>query len=127
MKGQAFTVFKMLIGAVFAVGLLLIVYAVVGGMNYPLSGVGETKNLLLQASRAPGLCFERSIIPFTKDEGFTDAALGFAGRLDLQSGAGIECGVSSCTVKNDIEVPVSAKCVAGSDCYVCFGKPCPCP
>lgn len=120
----------MLIGAVFAVGLLLLVYAVVAGMNYPISGVEETRNLLLQAKRAPGtsvepMCFERSIIKFTKGEEFTDVVIGEDVSLKSVIGS-VKCQTTTrCTVINDIELPVSAECSRSTGhCTVWFGQPC---
>jgi hypothetical protein len=124
MKGQAFAVFKMMIGAVFAVGLLVLIYAAVSGLNYPISGIDETKNLLLQAVRANDLCFERELLRFTEGESFGAEVFGFSSiDFDSSAVADIDCN-ARCEVTADSEIPVSAECTSGQDCTIWFGSGC---
>ena len=57
-KGQAFTVFKMMIGVAFAMMLLVIVYSSVKQVDCPSPAFIEVRETVLQASNAPGKCFE---------------------------------------------------------------------
>ena len=125
MRGQAFTTFKILIGAVFAVALLTIIYYIVPAYQYPYSGVEETRNLVIQAYRAPGKCFTREKIQFKQGEAFTQGAFDpitvkFESTNIVQEK--ISCSLTYCTVKQKITAPVSVNCTT-NECKVCFGFP----
>jgi len=130
MKGQAFSVFKILIGAVFAVVLLSIVYYVTANNQFPSSGVLIIKTVANEANNAQELCFSRKFADFSGGETIrTDAQYFSAIKLDCfvtKSGA-FSCsdGTSSCYIEcsatTKVTLPVSAKCTAGT-CTVFLGS-----
>lgn len=127
MKGQQFTVMKMLIGAVFAMMLLLIVYDVATRSGCPLNSFEGIRDLVIQASRAPDKCFERTSICFNSGEILTksglDNNLGEV-TVTLKSSAipGL-CTTDRCTLETKYKIPVSVEC-SGSSCTIDIGKRC---
>lgn len=122
-KAQAFATFKILIGAVFATALLIMVYMIVETINYPISGFESTKEVIIQAYRAPGLCFARENVMFAEGEGFTEQSLGEAVGTSVnikKSAPNMAVSGDSYTVESDLNIPVSAKCDPSGDCDVYF-------
>lgn len=130
MKGQAFSTFKILIGAVFATMLLAIVYFV-SVSKPPIPSTEMVLDLVKQATNAPDICFSREDVNFVKGESFlTNAAVFSSYSLTCFSStyAPISCPTCDrCTVNRDIKTAVSAKCVPSSpvscDVHVYFGSP----
>jgi len=130
MKGQAFSVFKILIGAVFAVVLLSIVYYVTAYNQFPPSGVLIIKTVANEANNAQELCFSRKFADFSGGEVMTTGAAYFSDiKLDCfvpKSGAFSCSGGSSdchseCSATAKVTLPVSAKCASGT-CTVFLGS-----
>lgn len=123
-KGQAFATFKILIGAVFATALLVMVYMIIATISYPISGFESTKEVIIQAYRAPELCFARENVLFTKGEEFTEQSLERAvgTSVDIKKPAPNMEKISDghYRVESDLNIPVSAKCDASGDCDVYF-------
>ena len=122
-KAQAFATFKILIGAVFATALLIMVYMIVATINYPISGFESTKEVIIQAYRAPGLCFARENVMFAEGEGFTEQSLGEAVGTSVnirKSAPNMGLSGDRYTVESDLNIPISAKCDASGDCDVYF-------
>jgi len=130
MKGQAFSVFKILLGAVFAVVLLSIVYDVTIKNQFPSSGVLIIKTVANEANNAQELCFSRKFADFGGGEVIRPDAKYFSDiKLDCfveKSGAFSCSGVTpscreECSVTAKVTLPVSAKCTAGT-CTVFLGS-----
>lgn len=126
-KAQAFATFKILIGAVFATALLVMVYMIVATISYPISGFESTKTIIIQAYRAPGLCFARENVLFAEGEEFTEQGLKEAIGVALQSVTVQkkapnmeEISDGHYKVESDLNIPVSATCDAFGDCEVYF-------
>ena len=130
MKGQAFSVFKILIGAVFAVVLLAIVYYVTAYNQFPPSGVLTIKTVANEANNAQELCFSRKFADFSGGEVIrTDAQYFSDIQLDCfvaKSGAfsctdGPSSCYSECSATTKVTLPVSAQCASGT-CTVFLGS-----
>lgn len=122
MKGQQFTTFKLLIGAVIGAALLAVVMSVVTNLSYPYSGFEITYNLMQNAKTAPGQCFSIEKVIFKEDEviaasSFKDLTVSFHG-----SGSSITCSLTSCTVNMKLTIPIAIKCSTFTTCDVWFGK-----
>ena len=134
MKGQAFSTFKILIGAVFAMVLLSIVYNV-ATYKPPISSSVIIKGLVTQASNAQDVCFSRDAVDFVKGEVVTADAEAFSptsvpclsGRPPFSC---VSCLTSSCCkscrIDMNIKSAISAKCVPTTsttcDVYLYFGS-----
>ena len=125
MRGQAFSTFKILLGSVFAVVMLGIVYQVVSSYNPPISGMDLLDDLLVQATNAPGECFSRYNAEFNSGATINPDSFYPSSVNDIDSGTpAIECP-DSCTVYSKVKIPISAKCeVSGADisCDVFLGS-----
>ena len=122
-RGQAFSIFKILMGAVFAVALLVIVYTTVSQYVFPYTGYEITKDIVLQATKSPGDCFSRDEVAFKRDEILVEN-LAFK-EIDVNfdtSGVStvFDCPAGECTVKHDINTPVSVLCSTPKKCTVYF-------
>lgn len=119
-KGQEMAVFKILIGAVFAVALLAIVYSTLANISCPYSAFDEARDLVLQASRAPGKCFQRESVCFEKGTVISAASLkeNLPGITSLTVGgspAGL-CSGGRCVFDKKVTLPATAKCSSSSSC-----------
>ena len=109
-RGQAFTSMKILIGAVVALALLAIVYQVTQNVSPPVTSIETIKDLVKQATQAPGECFNRLNVPFQAGEVLNPETLKptrvtfYGSRLPIISCAGI------CSVNQKIVASASAKC-----------------
>ncbi|MBI4214928.1 hypothetical protein HY546_02945 [archaeon] len=128
MKGQAFEVFKILLGAVIAVVLLVIVMGATGNLTYPEAGFEATARLVAQAAKAPGECFGAERVRFASGESADLAALtGRSGGLVISVLPAFQPAIiaagSRLTATEDITAPVSARCAsAGFGCEVWVGS-----
>ena len=126
-KGQAFTVFKMLIGLAFAMALLGLIYQATSNISCPSQGFKEVETLVLQASRVPGKCFERTVC-FDKnallEEYYYNHAIGVDVNFndDAFSPHHI-CSGGTCSFPRKLSTPVSVEC--DSSCTIYIGKDCP--
>jgi len=123
LKGQAFSTFKILIGAIFAVTMLMIVYNLV--YVSPIPGVDTLKKVVKSASNAPGQCIGAESADFNGGEMIVSGMFLPANANCLISKKAQACPsctscCSSCSIVQKIRMPVSAKCDAGS-CTVYFG------
>jgi len=130
MQGQAFSTFKILIGAIFAITLMAIVYHMTSQFSPPFSGVSLTKDLLTQASNAPDICFSRKTVDFEKGQAIWIDAEYFS-TLNLtcavnRTGA-VSCSIPNgpncykrCDFRQAVSIPISAKCSIGG-CTIFFG------
>ena len=113
-RGQAFTVFKMLIGLAFAMALLGLIYEATSNISCPSPAFKEVETIVLQASRAPNKCFERTIC-FDKnallEKGYYSKAIGVNVDFNLPSSFSLaSCGSGSCSFSKKISVPVKVTC-----------------
>jgi hypothetical protein len=122
MRGQAFSTMKILMGAIFAVTMLSIVYYIISAYSPPLTGIETVGNMIKQANNAPNKCFSQDRVDFTKDDSIDARSFQpFTVRLHSAS-AVISCtGTDRCTVKNKVSTPVAAMC-SGSTCDVYFAS-----
>jgi hypothetical protein len=127
MKGQAFSTFKILIGSVFAVVMLAIVYFAVSTYAPPISGMDLMGDLVKQATNAPENCFSRQNAEFNSGE--TIEANSFLPLIIKEfhsSNPGvIDCGSSSCDINENIKIAVSSIChvnEADIECDVYLGS-----
>jgi len=122
-KGQSGDVFTMLVGSVFAMALLLVIYSVVSGFEAPLSGLEVTKSLAKQAYESKDLCFERKIVPFHKGEviSLDKLVTGVVFDIAIHSIAFEQNGNNYIT-KTDVNAALSAKCTSPTSCYLYFGS-----
>lgn len=128
MKGQAFSVFKILLGAIFATLLLIMIYAILAGIVFPLNPAESIKNIALQASRAPGTCVAMSELQLKKGWYLESSAETFKPIIirclySRHPEACPACSTSCCSrceIKMDIKIPVSSMC-DDSGCAIFFG------
>ncbi|MEM0372787.1 MAG: hypothetical protein QXO69_03060 [archaeon] len=124
-KGQEMAVFKILIGAVFAVALLAIVYSALTNVGCPYSAFDEVRNLVLQASRAPNKCFQRESVCFEKGTVISSVSLkeNLLGISSLSvssvsASSLVSCAGNQCIFEKKASIPVSAKCSSTVSCAV---------
>ncbi|MBS3060072.1 MAG: hypothetical protein J4432_01035 [DPANN group archaeon] len=113
-RGQAFSVFKILIGAVFATAMLIIVYNVVESIEFPYQSAEAIRDMVINANQGRDLCFSRTELIFTDGERYqgnlsTPIAITYRGAERLQDGA-IKCTGTSCTILRDSKLKISALC-----------------
>ncbi len=126
MKGQQFTVMKMLVGAVFAMILLIIIYESAVRVDCPLNSFETIRDLVIQAARAPEKCFERTTVCFNQGEIITKSGLdnNLQGTtVTLSSSINNLCTLGTCTFTNKYKVPVNVLCI-GSSCSIDVGDKC---
>lgn len=126
MKGQAFSTFKILISAVFALIFLGIIYTVVSGYTSPLSSADAIKDALKQANNAQSLCFSRTGVDFSEGDELISAS--FAGKpvCFVPSGhfPADKCWSPCCgsvLVKGKISTAISIVC-NDANCYIYMGS-----
>jgi len=121
MKGQAFSVFKILIGAVFAVAMLSIIYSIVSSYSSPIPGIQTISDLIKQANNAPEQCFSRPHAQFNMNDNIDkDSFLPAIVALHSTESA-VDCGSGSCKVAQTTDIPVSVKCSL-SQCDIYFAS-----
>ena len=137
MKGQAFSTLKILIGAVFAVMLLTIIYYV-SVYHSPIPSAEALKKLALQANNAPNECISTEEVYFVKGE-IIIASAAFFSPITVScvsssypaSSSPISCSscspvlpsgdcCGSCKIDREIKTAVSARCsqTTGTVCNV---------
>jgi hypothetical protein len=110
-----------MIGSVFAVALLIIVYSVVTGMHYPYSGLDSAKAVVLEAQKAPNKCFGREAAMFGENEAIGIQDLVVSGvSISFRSTSLFSCS-GVCTAKRAASAPVSAKCSSSTSCTLYLG------
>ena len=126
-RGQAFTVFRILIGAVFAIGLLYLTYTLVSHFSYPYPGFDTTRGLVLQAQKGPpGKCFARETVIFYEGELLSsdliskDFTTDFDWNPNYNEYFSANPPTTQTMVSEDLkEVPVSVECTADKKkCHV---------
>ena len=128
MKGQSSTVMIMLVGSVFAVALLILVFTFLGGIEPPFHGFKLTQDLVLQASKdKTGLCFGWDKVPFQEGEAMAVSNfLKGADSITAETHSGlIKCSSTSCEVISDVQTAVSASCTYDAGflrCKIFFGS-----
>jgi len=122
-KAQSGDVVMMLIGGVFAVALLIVIYGVIGAIEPPISGFEVIMDVSKQAYKAQGLCFSRQAVPFhdsevvmLKDILIPDLTFKAKGNLNAFSRIG-----TSLIAEVATSMPVSVKCNSETDCTLYFG------
>jgi hypothetical protein len=122
MKGQAFSVFKILIGSVFAVVLLTIVYQALSSYNSPISALDIIKNTLVQASNAPKKCFLAESVDISEGERIDKNSFSpiIVKSLAKASNVPATCAGTGCTFNSKIKIPVTALCDLDG-CKIYFG------
>ncbi len=111
---------KILIGAVFAVAMLSIVYYIVATYTPPLTGIETVGDMIKQANNAPGKCFSRDRVDFSKDDSI-DARSFSPSIVQLHyASPAISCaGADRCTITSKISVPVAVECsISACDVYL---------
>jgi hypothetical protein len=110
MRGQAFDTFKILIGAVFAIVLLVMVYSIVSGYSSPIDGMETTKKVVLAAFNAPGECISANAADFSAEEELSSAS--FSTPVTLHSATTpVDCSPPDrCVFSSKVRIAVSAKC-----------------
>ena len=123
MRGQAFSTFRILIGAVFAVALLSIVYYVVSSYNIPILGIETVRDVITQAKNAPDQCFLRNFVEFNAGDIVSAGSFSPFIVCLKSSYPPIQCSCSSCRIEQKVKISVSAKCssVTGN-CDVYFAS-----
>ena len=129
-KGQEFSVFKMLIGAGFAVVFLAVIYQAASNVGCPSPSATEIADLSKQAVNFPGKCFEKEVC---FDKGDIINSDYFKKSLNLNS-MSIEhvsssslftcSGTTECELKHKATFPVRVICSSYSDCRVTLGARC---
>ena len=120
MKGQAFSTFKILIGSVFAVVMLGIVYYAVSTYSPPMSGLDLMGDMVKQATNAPGNCFSRHSAEFTAGETISaDSFLPLNINHFYDRNQAISCLTRECSIIADTKTPMSAVCSISSSEIQC--------
>ena len=108
-KGQAFTTFKILIGAVLAVSLLVIIYVATSHTQIPYNSHEAIKDLMRQAQNGLGLCFAKENVYFVSGEDLTALHIPLSNIIDnvgITNGKGL--------VEKTITTSASVMCTAAS-------------
>lgn len=125
MRGQEFTIFRILIGAAFAFSLLLIISAFMANLPNPMTGREAVIDLVMNAARVPGKCFENDIY-FQKGETISAPDLEKKCGKDVSLSTGVSavvCDSDGCFITHKIKLRVSVTCTS-SFCSVYFGTSC---
>ncbi len=125
MRGQEFTIFRILIGAAFALSLLLIISAFMSNLPNPMTGREAVMDLVINAARVPGKCFEHDVY-FQKGETISALDLEQKCGKDVflhSSVSAVICNSDECFVTHKIKLTVSVSCTTSS-CSVYFGSSC---
>ena len=136
MKGQAFAVMKMAIGAVFAVALLTLIYFLTQNINPPTTAYLESSHMITEALNAKGQCIGRTIVTYKENEVLTPSVYIAASKLDSvtvnaplhligASGAFKYYNGDCCSVRDSAKLPLSVKCdlTAAKNCNIYLGVP----
>lgn len=118
MRGQAFTTFKLLIGAVLAVTLLMIALAINTQVIVPYTGLQTAKDLVAQAKKTPGECFSRENAIFKESEPFTTNIQALYPSTTVHEKPPLASGI----ITLDVTVPLTAKCAVSGSCEVWFNS-----
>ena len=122
MKGQAFSTMKILMGAVFAVAMLAIVYYIIASYSPPITGIEILGDMIKQANNAPEKCFFRERLDFNKGDSISSVSFSPFNVNFHSNSPLISCSSSSCTISDKVSVPVAIKCDTMSKCYVYFAS-----
>ncbi len=126
-RGQAGTVFKMMVGAAFAVAFLVVILHSSEKIKCPTYCATDIKELTVQALNMPGSCFEKTVC-FDKGAVLNEAY--FKKALDLNyfkinsNLNTLHCSFGSCQFDFKANLPVSVKCSSTSSCTATIGKTC---
>jgi len=104
------------------------VYMIVSTISYPISGFDSTKSIIIQAYRAPELCFARESVLFVEGEelladNFKQVIGVGINSINIEKHAPSMEEISAkkhYRVESDLNIPVSAKCSVDGDCEVYF-------
>lgn len=121
MKGQHSDVMMILVGSVFAVGLLTIIYVYVGSLQSPLSAFEIVQDTLLKAYSSPNFCFSAEKVPFEEKEIIPLNKIVGATVHPVLKTSIITCTADSCTASSKSVIPIAAKC-SGQVCDLRFGS-----
>jgi hypothetical protein len=130
MKGQAFTVFKLMIGVAFAMVMLSIVYVSITQAECPSAAFIDVRDLTLQAVNFPDKCFELSGVCIAKhteisEEGL-EQNLGAGMHITLHENVGGDiCSGGTCTFNIKHNIPVAVQCSSIDNCDIYFNERCP--
>ena len=129
MRGQEMAVFKLLIGAVFAVALLTIIHSAVSNIGCPYSSFEEVRSLVLQASKAPGKCFNRETVCFNDGSIIERKSLeanlpGISIYSITGIAKGLKCQSNYCTFEAKLNIPIKAECSQPDYCRVVLNSLC---
>lgn len=128
-KGQIGTIFKILVGAVFAMAMLGIIYSYINSVSYPGSGIETIKTAISDAKSAKGECIVRKSVKLTSGTQISASTLGIDS-LELKGGIvgnqGTESPIyeigDSFKVNKDLTIPMAFKCSPASPCIIYFNK-----
>lgn len=122
MKGQSFEVFKMLLGAVFSISLLLIGMMYISNMVFPVDSYYLIKKGLENAYSAPGQEFKETIF-FQKGQIFTQDIFKGGSLEYISKVSKISCNGGRCTVLSDCSILTKFWCSKSrSRCIITFEK-----
>ncbi len=122
MKGQSFEVFKMLIGAIFSISILLIGMMYITNINLPVNTYYLLKKGLESAYNAPGKEIENTIF-YKKGQIFEPSQFKIK-NLEFESHTSkINCENNRCVVVSDISVLTKFWCSPSrTRCIITFEK-----
>ncbi|MEM3412231.1 MAG: hypothetical protein QW735_00835 [archaeon] len=127
MKGQAFTIFEMMLAGIFAIALAAIIFAYISSTPKPFETGALLKEIVGEAYsvRVASQCISRdfelkkgeTISSKSIQHFFPDTSIGIRNRC----GNKVDCEGFLCTAKYNMKIPISTKCDSQQGCtiYLC--------
>ena len=121
MKGQSFEVFKMLIGAIFSISILIIGIMFISNLIFPVDSYYLLKKGLENAYLVPGKEIQ-DIIFYKKGETFTSDQFKLKVAFETYVDNKIRCNDNRCVVLGDCSVLTVFKCFDKKNCIIIFKR-----
>ncbi len=122
MKGQSFEVFKMLIGAIFSISILIIGLVYITNLFLPINSYYQLKEGLKNAYNVPGEDIE-NIIFYKKGQIFQSDQFKINVLFESNVQGKIRCvNDRKCVVLGDCSVLTKFKCFDRNTCKITFEK-----
>ena len=121
MKGQSFEVFKMLIGAIFSISILIIGIMYIRNIVFPVDSYYLLKKGLENAYNVPGISIE-NIIFYERGQRFSSDQFKINVFFESNVEGKIKCSDNKCAVLGDCSILTKFYCSSKNSCRIIFEK-----